>query len=174
MPATLPSPAPLPGPRFFYTLGCSNASPRNGALYTAPFTPGCGLTLKARAWLAGYSRQQQRHNHDMMALNRQLSSLNHFMSNPIPPTVHRRAGDSSPGTANRFIPRPHQVRISKRENVQDSNRLRRRHRRADENAIPPKCQFQPDGQISDLAIILSLRRRLSRQIHLQPRPRFRW
>jgi len=45
-----------PGAAIFYTLNGSNASPRNaaGVLYTAPFTPGVGLPLNARAWLAGY------------------------------------------------------------------------------------------------------------------------
>jgi hypothetical protein len=42
------------GAAVFYTLDGSNSSPRNGTLYTAPFTPGTGLILKARAWLAGY------------------------------------------------------------------------------------------------------------------------
>jgi len=42
------------GAAIFYTLDGSNASPRNGTLYAAPFTPGAGLTLNARAWLAGY------------------------------------------------------------------------------------------------------------------------
>lgn len=43
-----------PGAAIFYTLDGSNAGPRNGTLYTAPFTLGSGVTLKARAWLAGY------------------------------------------------------------------------------------------------------------------------
>jgi hypothetical protein len=42
------------GAAMFYTLDGSNPSPRNGTFYTAPFTPGAGLTLKARAFLAGY------------------------------------------------------------------------------------------------------------------------
>ncbi len=42
------------GAAIFYTLDGTNPSPRNGTFYTAPFTPGAGLTLKARAWLAGY------------------------------------------------------------------------------------------------------------------------
>jgi len=42
------------GAAIFYTLDGSNASPRNGTLYTGTFTPSTGLTLKARAWLAGY------------------------------------------------------------------------------------------------------------------------
>jgi Chitobiase/beta-hexosaminidase C-terminal domain len=42
------------GAAVFYTLDGSNPSPRNGTFYTAPFTPGTGLTLKTRAWLAGY------------------------------------------------------------------------------------------------------------------------
>jgi chitobiase/beta-hexosaminidase-like protein len=42
------------GAAIFYTLDGSNPSPRNGTFYTAPFTPGTGLTLNARAWLAGY------------------------------------------------------------------------------------------------------------------------
>jgi len=45
-----------PGAAIFYTTDGSQASPRNAAatLYTAPFTPATGLTLTARAWLAGY------------------------------------------------------------------------------------------------------------------------
>lgn len=45
-----------PGSAVFYTLDGSNASPRGAtaSLYTAPFTPGAGHTLNARAWLAGY------------------------------------------------------------------------------------------------------------------------
>jgi hypothetical protein len=43
-----------PGAAMFYTTDGSNASPRNGTFYTAPFTPGAPLTLKVRAWLAGY------------------------------------------------------------------------------------------------------------------------
>jgi hypothetical protein len=42
------------GAAMFYTLDFSNATPRNGALYIAPFTPGAGHTLNVRAWLAGY------------------------------------------------------------------------------------------------------------------------
>ncbi len=42
------------GAAVFYTLDGSNASPRNGTLYTTPFVPATGLTLNARAWLAGY------------------------------------------------------------------------------------------------------------------------
>ena len=42
------------GAAMFYTLDASNPSPRNGSFYTGPFTPGTGLTLKVRAWLAGY------------------------------------------------------------------------------------------------------------------------
>jgi Chitobiase/beta-hexosaminidase C-terminal domain len=42
------------GAAIFYTLDASNPSPRNGTFYTAPFTPATGLTLKARAYLAGY------------------------------------------------------------------------------------------------------------------------
>jgi len=42
------------GAAIFYTLDGSNPMPRNGTLYTAPFTPGTGLTLNARAFLAGY------------------------------------------------------------------------------------------------------------------------
>jgi len=53
MPATSPSPARPPGGDLLH-IGCQQRFPRNGALYTAPFTPGAGLTLKARAWLAGY------------------------------------------------------------------------------------------------------------------------
>ena len=46
------------GAAIFYTLDGSNPSPRNGTLYTAPITPGAGLTLNARAWLAGYLTSQ--------------------------------------------------------------------------------------------------------------------
>jgi hypothetical protein len=42
------------GAALFYTLDGSNPSPRNGTLYTAPFTPSAALTLKVRGWLAGY------------------------------------------------------------------------------------------------------------------------
>ena len=42
------------GAAIFYTLDGSNPMPRNGTLYTAPFTPGAGLTLNVRAFLAGY------------------------------------------------------------------------------------------------------------------------
>ena len=42
------------GAAVFYTLDGSNPAPRNGTLYTAPFAPGTGLTVKARAYLAGY------------------------------------------------------------------------------------------------------------------------
>lgn len=42
------------GAAIFYTLDGKNAAPLNGTFYTAPFTPATGLTLKARAWLAGY------------------------------------------------------------------------------------------------------------------------
>ncbi len=42
------------GAAIFYTLDGSNPSPRNGTFYSAPFTPATGLTLNARAWLAGY------------------------------------------------------------------------------------------------------------------------
>lgn len=42
------------GAAIFYTLDGSNPTPRNGILYTAPFTPATGLALKTRAWLAGY------------------------------------------------------------------------------------------------------------------------
>lgn len=40
------------GAAIFYTQNGSNPGPRNGTLYTAPFTP--TGTVKARAWLAGY------------------------------------------------------------------------------------------------------------------------
>jgi hypothetical protein len=42
------------GAAIFYTSDGSNPAPRNGVLYTAPFTPATGLTIKSRAWLAGY------------------------------------------------------------------------------------------------------------------------
>lgn len=45
-----------PGAATFYTLDGTNPSPRGStaSLYTAPFTPGTGLTLSCRSWLAGY------------------------------------------------------------------------------------------------------------------------
>jgi hypothetical protein len=43
-----------PGAAVFYTLDGSNPSPRSGTLALAPFTPGSNITIKARAWLAGY------------------------------------------------------------------------------------------------------------------------
>jgi hypothetical protein len=48
------------GAAIFYTLDGSNPGPRNtnAVLYTAPFTPGSGLTLKARSFLAGYLNSQ--------------------------------------------------------------------------------------------------------------------
>jgi hypothetical protein len=42
------------GAALFYTTNGKNPSPRNGTLYTAPFTPDPLLTVKVRAWLAGY------------------------------------------------------------------------------------------------------------------------
>jgi hypothetical protein len=42
------------GAAIFYTVDGSNPSPRNGILYAASFTPGAGVTIKARAWLAGF------------------------------------------------------------------------------------------------------------------------
>jgi Chitobiase/beta-hexosaminidase C-terminal domain len=42
------------GAAIFYTLDGKNPAPRNGTLYTAPFSPGNGVVLKTRAWLAGY------------------------------------------------------------------------------------------------------------------------
>lgn len=43
-----------PGAVLFYTTNGKHPAPRNGTLYTAPFAPGGGLTLKVRAWLPGY------------------------------------------------------------------------------------------------------------------------
>jgi hypothetical protein len=43
-----------PGAAMFYTLDASNPMPRNGAFYTAPFTPAPAQTLNVRAFLAGY------------------------------------------------------------------------------------------------------------------------
>jgi hypothetical protein len=43
-----------PGAAIFYTLNGKNPAPRVGTFYTAPFSAGSDLTLKARAWLAGY------------------------------------------------------------------------------------------------------------------------
>jgi hypothetical protein len=42
------------GAAIFFTLDGANPSPRNATLYTAPFTPATGRTLRCRAWLAGY------------------------------------------------------------------------------------------------------------------------
>jgi hypothetical protein len=42
------------GAAIFYTLDGRNPAPRIGTLYTSPFSPGPGLAIKARAWLAGY------------------------------------------------------------------------------------------------------------------------
>ena len=47
-----------PGAALFYTLDGTNPMPRNGTFYTASFTPTAGLTLKARAFLAGYLASQ--------------------------------------------------------------------------------------------------------------------
>jgi hypothetical protein len=44
----------VPGAAIFYTVDGTFPSPRNGALYTAPFSVGPGLTAQATAWLAGY------------------------------------------------------------------------------------------------------------------------
>jgi len=49
----------------FFTRLMAATLPRNGTLYAAPFTPGAGLTLNARAWLAGYLAKQQRNPNDM-------------------------------------------------------------------------------------------------------------
>jgi hypothetical protein len=48
------------GAAVFYTLDGKNPMPRGSTavLYTAPFTPGSGLTLKARSFLAGYLNSQ--------------------------------------------------------------------------------------------------------------------
>jgi hypothetical protein len=43
-----------PGAAIFYTLNGKNPVPRVGTFYSAPFSAGSDLTLKARAWLAGY------------------------------------------------------------------------------------------------------------------------
>lgn len=47
------------GAAIFYTLDGKHPGPRNATLYTGPFTPGAGLTLKTRAWLAGYLTSDQ-------------------------------------------------------------------------------------------------------------------
>jgi hypothetical protein len=47
------------GAAIFYTLDGSNPSPRNGTLYIGEFTPGTGVPLNARAWLAGYLASAQ-------------------------------------------------------------------------------------------------------------------
>jgi len=46
------------GAAIFHTLDGSNPMPRNGSLYTAPFTPATGQTLNVRAFLAGYLTSQ--------------------------------------------------------------------------------------------------------------------
>lgn len=43
-----------PGAAIFYTVDGKNPVPRVGTFYAAPFIPGAGRTIKARAWLAGY------------------------------------------------------------------------------------------------------------------------
>lgn len=43
-----------PGAAIFYTIDGRNPVPRSGTFYTAPFAPGAGKTVKAKAWLAGY------------------------------------------------------------------------------------------------------------------------
>lgn len=43
-----------PGAALFYTTDGKRPSPQNGTLYTAPFIPAAGLTVKVRAWQWGY------------------------------------------------------------------------------------------------------------------------
>lgn len=43
-----------PGAAIFYTTDGNFPSPRGGTIYTVPFTPGSGVKVTARAWLAGY------------------------------------------------------------------------------------------------------------------------
>lgn len=47
------------GAAIFYTTDGRKPSPTAGTLYTAPFSPGTGVTVKARAWLAGYLPSNQ-------------------------------------------------------------------------------------------------------------------
>lgn len=47
-----------PGAAIFYTLDGKHPGPRQ-TFYTGPFVPGAGLTLKTRAWLAGYLTSDQ-------------------------------------------------------------------------------------------------------------------
>jgi hypothetical protein len=42
------------GAAIFYTTDGKKPAPRTGTLYLAPFEPGPGVTVKARAWLAGF------------------------------------------------------------------------------------------------------------------------
>ena len=46
------------GAPIFYTVDRSHPNPRNGILYTAPFSAS-GVTVKARAWLPGYQTSTQ-------------------------------------------------------------------------------------------------------------------
>jgi hypothetical protein len=46
------------GAAIFYTTDGRNPVPRSGTLYTAPFAPGAGKTVKAKAWLAGYQASE--------------------------------------------------------------------------------------------------------------------
>jgi hypothetical protein len=53
-PGTITLTCARPGAAIFYTTDGTMPSPRNGTLYTAPFALGSGITLRARAFLAGY------------------------------------------------------------------------------------------------------------------------
>jgi hypothetical protein len=56
--AATSSSTPVPGAAIFYTRDATFPSPRNGALYTAPFATTTGQTVRASAWLAGYISSQ--------------------------------------------------------------------------------------------------------------------
>jgi hypothetical protein len=47
------------GASVFYTTNGTNPSPRNGAIYTGSFAPGSAVTVKARAFLAGYTASER-------------------------------------------------------------------------------------------------------------------
>lgn len=47
------------GASIFYSITDAEPSPRSGILYTAPFAVGSGVTIKTRAYLAGYLTSKQ-------------------------------------------------------------------------------------------------------------------
>lgn len=48
-----------PGASIFYTVNGKTPNPVNGTLYTIPFSILSGVTVKARAWIWGYTVSQQ-------------------------------------------------------------------------------------------------------------------